>query len=78
MKTFKLCSNPDCSPLAPMVGTILKRKSGIDPMRTYRCRACKSDYDADMLGTDVCPKCGRTMKLAKVWWYECPKCGRRY
>ena len=76
--TFYICSDSDCSPLAPMVGTVLKRKYGIDPMRTYRCRGCKADYDADALGTDVCPKCGRTMRLAKVWWHECPKCGRKY
>jgi len=78
MKMFPICPNPECSPMAPMTGTILKRRYGIDPAKTYRCRACKIDYDADVLGTDECPRCGKKMRLAKVWWFECPKCRRRY
>ena len=55
MKFFKLCSNPDCSPLAPMVVTVLRRKYFEDKTE-YRCQSCKDNYDAVLLGTNVCPK----------------------
>jgi len=77
VKTFAICSNPECSPMAPMTGTILKRKYS-DDKTEYRCRHCKTTYDAEVLGTDVCPECGGKMKHPKLWWLECPECGRMY
>jgi len=74
---FYICQTPDCSPLAPMVGTIVKRRY-FDDMTEYRCRSCKVSYDAKILGTDICPKCGKMMIHPKLWSLECPKCKRLY
>ena len=77
MKMFPICPNPTCSPMAPMVGTILKRKY-FDDKTGYRCAKCKVEYDAELVGSDICPKCGRKMKHPKLWSLECPRCGGLY
>jgi len=38
-----------------------KRRAIQDPTR-YICRTCKSKYDAELLGTNICPTCKTPMK----------------
>jgi len=38
-----------------------KRRAISDP-NTYFCRNCKSKYDVELLGADICPKCKKPMK----------------
>ena len=68
-----ICSNKKCSPLAPFLGTALVRKY-YDDKTVYRCKKCKHEYDVEILGTNICPRCKIPMKHAKVWFYRCPKC----
>jgi len=74
IKTFWICSNPECSSV-PFVGSILITKR-IDDKTSYRCRHCRRSYDAEILGTDICPRCGERMKYTKLTIRTCPKCGR--
>ena len=83
IKMFKICSNPECSPFAPMTGTILKREYYVDTTE-LRCKKCKSEYDAEVIKSNEfydgehCPRCGGEMEHPKRWWLKCPKCGRHY
>jgi len=70
-----ICSNKKCSPLTPLVGTKMVRKY-YDDKSTYRCKNCKRNYDVEILGIDICPRCKIAMQYAKIWWYKCPKCGQ--
>ena len=83
-----LCSNPECSPLAPFTGTPLKRVYSEDKLynrdgslnsTTMRCGLCKGHYifEASKTIPDKCPNCltNRRWTIAKVWWMICPKCG---
>jgi Zn-finger nucleic acid-binding protein len=67
-----ICSNPECSPLAPFTGTRLVRRYADDPFFLI-CPTCRGHYDKEIAGIS-CPKCGTTMRPAKVWFYECPRC----
>jgi hypothetical protein len=75
-KMFSICSNPDCSPLSPMVGTILKREYFDDPY-DVRCDKCKVVKDKTVWIDPKC-YCGGTMKPVRRWWLKCPKCGGNY
>lgn len=83
IKTFKICGNEECSPLAPLTGIILKRVYFIDKER-MRCPVCKSTYNIRLRKEytskddpwDVCPKCKVKFKEKKRWYLQCPNCGR--
>jgi len=89
MKRQLICSNPECSPLAPFTGTPLERVYSEDKMynpdgslnsTTMYCGFCKGHYiyEADDSIPIKCPKCSSSGKwgVAKVWRMVCPKCGR--
>lgn len=44
-----------------------------DDLMTYVCRPCKKKYDAQTLGANICPRCGKTMKYAKERWTHVKK-----
>jgi len=76
IKLLKFCSNPECSPMLPMTGTILKREYYDDPY-DVRCNKCGVIKDKTVW-TDTKCHCGGDMKPVKRWWLTCPKCGGHY
>lgn len=84
IKTFKICSNPTCSPMARLgAGTILKRVTRIDKT-TLKCKNCKAEYDAEIINMndfydgEHCPTCGGPMDFKRERALQCPKCKRWY
>jgi len=78
LKTYLMCSNPECSPNAALgVGQKLVRYYYNEP-DAARCPICKHNYDTIILGSNTCPICGRPMLPVKCWSLKCPKCGRMY
>ena len=83
-----ICSNKECSPLAPFTGVEMVRVQGVDRLydlngnvveTTMYCRVCQHHYCYEHDIPDKCPKCkdfGR-WETARTWHMECPKCGRR-
>ena len=89
MRRQLICSNPECSPLAPFVGTTLERVYSEDRMynldgtlnsTTMYCGLCKGHYiyETNELIPNQCPKCHTDKKwgVAKVWRMICPKCSK--
>ena len=76
IKMLNFCSKPECSPLLPMTGTVLKRKYCDDPY-DVRCDRCKCVKDKTVWTDPKC-HCGGTMKPVKRWYLKCPKCGQNY
>lgn len=72
-----ICSNKECSPLAPFIGTQLKYKF-VDSKRDVKCRKCKATFYKPELEVDECPKCKIKFVPVKVRITYCPKCGRNY
>lgn len=80
---FKICSNKECSPLAPLAGTILKRVV-FDSALEMKCPKCKAQYDKKTVcetqntKTPVCYSCKVPLKPLKQWVLKCPKCHTVY
>ena len=56
-----------------MVKHKLKRKYGFD-LTFLRCKRCKKDYDTEVLGTKICPRCKASLIHPKIWYRECKDC----
>ncbi|MFA5785281.1 MAG: hypothetical protein WC962_10420 [Phycisphaerae bacterium] len=52
-----------------------KRKRVSDDTTILACYHCHARYDPEILGSDVCPRCGRKMKHPAQFKTECIRCG---